>query len=141
MAEDSGAAFVLKSEGQATVSGVPNLLRQLLFNLLSNALKFSPEDCHVVLSVHSHAAHCEWVIEDEGSGLPTEQLARVFDRFVRYQPTLTLIGGEPSEPKPGHGLSLAICKSIVELHGGNIRAENRTDRSGLRVVVTLPTTP
>ena len=138
LAEDGGAMFVLESRGQATVCGVPNLLRQLLFNLLSNALKFSPSGGGVRLAVTAHETHCEWVLEDEGPGLPTEQLARVFDRFVRYQPTPPPSGEEPVELKPGHGLGLAICKSIVELHGGNIRAENRHDRPGLRVGVTLP---
>ena len=138
LADDEGVSFVLKTEGQATICGVPNLLRQLLFNLLSNALKFSPVEGSVSLHVIRVDGHCEWALEDEGPGLPAEQLARVFDRFVRYQPVLVRSDGQLAEPKPGHGLGLAICKSIAELHGGSIRAENRTDRTGLRVVVRLP---
>ena len=78
-------------------------------------------------------------VTDEGPGLPEEQLEKVFGRFVRYAgPDAASAGG--AEPgAEGHGLGLAICRSIAQLHGGSIRAENRRDgRSGLRVTVWLP---
>jgi signal transduction histidine kinase len=70
------------------------------------------------------------VVSDDGPGLPPAQLERIFERFVRYD--------HAKGERLGHGLGLAICKGIVDLHGGTIRAENRADRRGLRIVVTLP---
>jgi signal transduction histidine kinase len=72
------------------------------------------------------------VFADEGPGLPEAQLKRIFDRFVRYDPTSGRNRGT------GHGLGLAICKSIVDLHTGTIRARNRTDHTGLEIVVEFP---
>lgn len=76
-----------------------------------------------------------WTIEDEGPGLPEAELLRVFDRFVRYE------SRESETSQPGHGLGLAICRSIIELHQGKVFAENRKDRTGLRVVADLPVDP
>jgi signal transduction histidine kinase len=72
-----------------------------------------------------------FAVLDEGPGLPPEQLARLFERFVRFDP-------RGSGPRPGHGLGLAISRSIAQLHGGTIRALAREDRSGLRIEVDLP---
>jgi len=63
--------------------------------------------------------------------VPPERLGDIFERFVQITPR--------SEPGQGAGLGLAICKSIVELHKGRITAANRTDRSGLAVIFSLPT--
>src|SRR5690606_27534627 len=101
------------------IAGVPSLLRQVLFNLLANALKFSPPGGRIVLRVTRTATRWQWVMEDEGPGVPSDQLERMFDRFVRYE------RAEDADRRPGHGLGLAICKSIVELHAGTIRAQNR----------------
>ncbi len=139
LAEDANLTFAFEVDGSRVVRGVPNLLRQLLFNLLSNALKFSPPGGRITLRVRpAGPGRCELAFEDEGPGLPEEQLTRVFDRFVRYEPNNGAAGASAEASKPGHGLGLAICRSIVELHGGTIRAENRKDRRGLRVVVSLP---
>ncbi len=132
LADDGGKRFHVEFESAGALDGVPSLLRQLLFNLLTNALKFSDEGGLVTLFVSRQQNAWRWVMMDEGPGLPENELERVFDRFVR-------LGANGGGPVPGgHGLGLAICKSIVALHGGTIGAENRRDRSGLRVIVTLP---
>jgi signal transduction histidine kinase len=112
----------------------PALLRQLLLNLVSNAVSVSqPGD---MVTLESGFADGVWrlVVADEGPGLPDDQLERIFGRFTRYAAT----GGAD---RPGHGLGLAISRSIAGLHAGTVRAENRRDRRGLRLVVELPAGP
>ena len=130
LVEDRGGRFELDLEGQGGLMGVPSLLRQLLFNLLTNALKFSPHSGLITLQVRRDGPQWRLALSDEGPGLPSDQLERVFGRFVRYER-----GDDPVE-RTGHGLGL-ICRSIVEFHGGTIKAANREDRSGLRIQVVL----
>ncbi|HEY0947158.1 MAG TPA: ATP-binding protein [Opitutaceae bacterium] len=133
LAEDVGARFALSRNEPGEIRGEPNLLRQLLLNLLSNALAVSPPGSLVTLeSYWLDGDKWRFEVADEGPGLPEAQLARVFERFVRFE------HGAGGAPRSGHGLGLAICKGIAELHRGSIRAENRRDRRGLRVIVELP---
>ncbi|CAM3039987.1 ATP-binding protein [Rariglobus hedericola] len=132
LAEDRGVRFELARDDAGSLRLEPALLRQLLLNLVANALNVSPAGGLVTLeSVQTE--HGWWfIVTDEGPGLPAAQLEKIFERFVRFEPAT----GE--NRARGHGLGLAICRSIAELHDGEIRAENRTDgRSGLRVVVAL----
>jgi len=105
-------------------------IRQALFNLLSNALRFSPPQG--TITFYSKRTDGEWSVEvwDEGKGVPPDRLNDIFERFVQITPR--------SEPGSGAGLGLAICKSVVELHKGRISACNRMDRSGLVVAFSLP---
>ena len=130
LAEDRGVTF-LRAEGSSGEARLePNLMRQLLLNLLSNALNVSPPGDTITLETSQTAAGWRFVIMDEGPGVPAEQLERIFERFVRYN--------QSAGTTRGHGLGLAICRTIVALHGGTIHAENRLDRSGLRMVIDLP---
>ncbi len=133
LAEDRGAQFRLVRNDSGCARFEPTLLRQLLMNLLTNALKVSAAGAMVQLESVCADGRWQMRLTDEGPGLPPEQLERVFARFVRHEPTAG--GGS------GHGLGLAICRSIAELHGGTIRAENRRDRAGLIVTVDLPLEP
>ncbi|MBA4137868.1 MAG: two-component sensor histidine kinase [Opitutus sp.] len=133
LAEDRGAKFRLEENRSGEVSADADLLRQLLLNLVTNAVAVSPAGGTVVLASRAEGGRWIFAVTDEGPGLPPEQLARVFERFVRFHRS----GAEPP-PERGTGLGLAICKAIAELHGGTIRAENRMDARGLRVVVELP---
>ena len=131
LAADRGVRLVVEAATDAEIRADPGLLRQLLLNVLSNAISVTPSGGEVRL--RSAPAEEGWRFEvlDEGPGLPPEQLARLFERFVRFE---RRDGGT----RPGHGLGLAISRSIAQLHGGSIRAVNRADRSGLRIEVELP---
>lgn len=133
LAEDRGAKFRLARNAAGEIGAEPDLLRQLLLNLVTNAVAVSPPGGTVTLDSHGADGQWTFAVDDEGPGLPADQLARVFERFVRFGQA-----GAELAPARGAGLGLAICKAIAELHGGTIRAENRSDARGLRVVVTLP---
>ncbi len=102
-------------------------IRQVLLNLLANALNVSPRGGQVTLISQFRAKTWSVAVEDEGPGVPGEQRERIFERFVR-------LGGSSS----GSGLGLAISRSIVGLHRGRIYAEAAPNGRGLRVVFELP---
>ncbi len=134
LAEDRGLRLHLAANDSGVAIYDAPWLRRVLLNLLSNALKFSPPGGTLTLA--STIARNRWSVslEDEGPGVPPEALERIFERFVQ-------LGGRPSGPSgssDGAGLGLAIARSIVTLHGGRIWAENRPDRSGLRLTIELP---
>jgi signal transduction histidine kinase len=131
LAEDRGAQFTLVRADAGRIRCEPTLLRQLLTNLATNALRVSPPGGAVTLE--SIISHDCWrlIVSDLGPGLPPDQLEQVFERFQRYGPTSGKSGIEA-----GAGLGLAICRSIATLHGGTIHAENST--AGFRIVVELP---
>jgi signal transduction histidine kinase len=130
LAESRGLKLVVAQNDTGTATFDQGWMRQVLFNLLSNALRFSPPAGTITL--HSQCAYHRWTAEvrDEGRGVPPGRLDEIFGRFVQITPR--------SEPGTGAGLGLAICKSIVELHKGQISAANRMDRSGLVVAFSLP---
>jgi signal transduction histidine kinase len=130
LAESRGLKVRLAQNDPGMATFDQGWLRQVLFNLLSNALRFSPPNG--TITFHSRCAEGKWTVEvqDEGQGVPPERLNDIFERFVQITPR--------AEPGAGAGLGLAICKSIVELHQGRISAANRPDRSGLTVSFVLP---
>jgi signal transduction histidine kinase len=105
---------------------------QVLANLLSNALKYSPQECPVTLSVRKEAENAVIAIHDEGSGIPQEALPHLFERFYRV-PGVQVQSGSGV----GLGLGLYITRELVERHGGQIRAES-TPGIGTTFSVTLP---
>jgi HD-GYP domain-containing protein (c-di-GMP phosphodiesterase class II) len=108
----------------------PDLLKQVLVNLINNAAKFSRETTAVTIHAMTVAERMQIIVEDRGLGIPTDKLNRVFERFYRVEE-----GG--AERVGGSGLGLAIVKSVVELHGGTIRVESELGQ-GSRFVVELP---
>jgi signal transduction histidine kinase/putative methionine-R-sulfoxide reductase with GAF domain len=118
------------SPDAAVVEGDSDLMKQLLLNLIGNAIKFSPEGGRI--SVRSRLDEAEWHLEvqDEGTGIPDEQLDRIFERFYRIE----LRGGRRV---PGTGLGLAIARHIAQLHDGQVWATN-ADPTGSMFSVRLP---
>jgi signal transduction histidine kinase/ligand-binding sensor domain-containing protein len=108
-------------------------MRQVLDNLVSNAIKFSPRgrDVRVVVTGEEHGVRLE--VRDQGQGLDQEDLARAFGRFTRLSARPT--GGEPAT-----GLGLSIVKGLVELHGGRVWIESEGRGQGATFVVELPRT-
>jgi signal transduction histidine kinase len=130
LAEHNGQHFSYTHEGDSPVAFEEKRIRQVLLNLLSNALKASPPGGRVTL--HSRLVDGIWrvSVEDEGAGLTPEQRNRIFERFVRFP--------LPGSEEKGNGLGLAICRSIVQLHGGRIFAAEGENGRGLRVVFEVP---
>jgi signal transduction histidine kinase/putative methionine-R-sulfoxide reductase with GAF domain len=108
----------------------PDLLKQVLVNLINNAAKFSHEVSPITIHAVPAGERMQIVIEDRGMGIPPDKLGRVFERFYRVEE-----GG--AEHVGGSGLGLAIVKSVVELHGGTIRVESELNQ-GSRFILELP---
>lgn len=112
------------------VEADPDLLRQVLVNLIGNAAKFTRQSTEVVVRASRHGERITVSIEDHGMGIPADKLDRVFERFYRIEES----GGERVS---GTGLGLAIVKGVVDLHGGTVRVESVVGE-GSRFVFDLP---
>ncbi|MFW6150519.1 MAG: ATP-binding protein [Chloroflexota bacterium] len=113
-----------------SVLGAPELLEEVLTNLVDNALKYSPGGGRIRVSGARLDGQVSVAVEDEGIGIPAAELDRVFDRFYR-------VDNEVSRKVRGIGLGLHICKSVVEAHGGNMDVSSQLGR-GSRFAFTLP---
>ncbi|HEY0397569.1 MAG TPA: ATP-binding protein, partial [Acidimicrobiia bacterium] len=110
--------------------GDPERVHQVVANLLENAIRHSPTGGKVEVRAHPEKGRVAIEVLDEGPGIPEEEASRVFERFYRADTARSSSVG-------GAGLGLAIARWIVDLHGGDIRAERRTP-TGCRMVVLLP---
>ena len=128
-----GVELGFEGEDTLLVGCYPLLLRELVSNLVDNAVRYTPSAGAVSVSVrHDFAGRCiVIVVEDDGPGIPPMDSAKVFDRFYR-------IGGSASD---GCGLGLAIVKQIVERHGGDIAVGSGASGIGTRMTVRIPMTP
>ena len=108
----------------------PDLMKQVLVNLIVNAAKFTRPDTDVTVRASRHGERMMIAVEDHGRGIPGDKLSRVFERFYRIE-------DEGTERVHGTGLGLAIVKSVVELHGGTVRVESVVGE-GSRFLVDLP---
>ena len=115
------------------VKGDEDQLRRLLFNLLDNAIKFTPPEGTVAIETATVDSKVSVVVSDSGAGIPEEHLPHVFKRFYRVDPAR---GREVG----GAGLGLAIARSIAEAHEGSIEMQS-TVGAGTRVILTLPAAP
>jgi signal transduction histidine kinase len=108
-------------------------LHQVLFNLLDNAVRLTPPGGEVVVSAHRVDGRCEVSVADTGPGIPAEHLPRLFERFYRVDPARSREDG-------GTGIGLAIARSVVEAHGGRIRAESQVGKGSV-FTFDLPVAP
>jgi PAS domain S-box-containing protein len=113
------------------VLGDTTRLQQIVWNILSNAIKFTPKEGSVRVSLERINSHVEIIVSDSGIGIKEEFLPYVFDRFRQ---------GDSSTSKQygGLGLGLSIVRQLVELHGGTVEAHNRKDVQGAVFTVKLP---
>jgi signal transduction histidine kinase len=109
------------------VQGDAVRLRQIVSNLLSNALKFTPSGGHVTVSVAGRDGAAVLEVQDSGPGIPPDEIDRVFDRFYRGR---TVRAG-------GSGIGLAVIRDLVGAHGGEVSVESEPGR-GSRFLVVLP---
>ena len=116
-----------------TVFGHAQKLRQIVNNILDNALKFAPKGGRIDIELTATEDTIELVVQDTGPGVPAEELNKIFDRFHQVD------SNRRRDRQRGNGLGLSICKAITEIHDGTIVAENR-EPTGLRVCVRLPRT-
>jgi signal transduction histidine kinase/ActR/RegA family two-component response regulator len=113
------------------VNGDPDRLQQIIWNLLTNAIKFTPQSGHVQVRLDRIASHVEITVNDTGQGIAPDLLPYVFDRFRQLDSTSTRSHG-------GLGLGLSIVRQLVELHGGTVKAESPGPGKGATFKVILP---
>jgi heavy metal sensor kinase len=110
-------------------------IRQLLLNLVTNAIKYTPAGGKVSIGLVDQGDTVALIVGDNGIGIPAADLPHIFDRFYRADPARSRTG-----ERPGAGLGLAITKWIAEAHGGTITVQSRPGR-GTAFTVTLPKQP
>jgi signal transduction histidine kinase len=113
------------------VRGDAGRLQQVVWNLVSNAIKFTPKGGHITILLRRIESDAELSVADTGQGITHDFLPHVFERFEQQDASAGRRHG-------GLGLGLAICRHIVELHGGSVRAESDGDGKGATFLVRLP---
>jgi signal transduction histidine kinase len=127
-AELKGIALTFRAVGPTAAAGDPVLLAQALSNLIDNALKFTPNDGMIDVSVQSHSGgSVEIAVADNGPGIDDAEKAKVIERFYR---------GDASRGTPGVGLGLSLAQAVAKLHGSMLELSDLNP--GLRVLLTIP---
>jgi signal transduction histidine kinase len=114
-----------------TIAADPSRLQQVIWNLVSNAVKFTPAGGRVVVSAVRREGSVEIRVSDTGEGIPRDFLPQVFERFTQHSNSY-------SRRHSGLGLGLAIVRSLVELHGGEVTVESEGEGKGATFTVRLP---
>jgi signal transduction histidine kinase/ActR/RegA family two-component response regulator len=124
----------LPETGSMLVNGDPVRLEQVLVNILGNAAKYTPRGGRIEVSALERDGRVEIRITDNGEGLEARELECIFELF-------TQVGQTPDRAKGGLGLGLKIVRSLVEMHGGRVRAESPGRGQGSTFVIELPAIP
>jgi signal transduction histidine kinase len=130
---DAALVQLVQDFNQVEVVADPDRLLQVLTNLISNAVKFSPRNSAVSVLTHTDTRGVTLSVIDSGRGIPVDKLEVIFGRFQQVDAT-------DSRQKGGTGLGLAICREIVQQHSGRIWAERNPVR-GSTFRVFLPYKP
>jgi signal transduction histidine kinase/CheY-like chemotaxis protein len=131
-ANSKGVTIALRVDSSNdTVAGDADRLEQVISNVLSNAVRFTPSGGRVDISVAGAGGLAEIRVADTGIGIPEEFLPHLFERFRQADSSVTRSHG-------GLGLGLAIARHLVELHGGTIRAESDGEGCGATFIISLP---
>jgi signal transduction histidine kinase len=131
----------LNKQQTITVSAPPNLvtmcdtdrIREAIDNLVSNAIKYSPIGGKIAILVTHEDNHTVIRVTDEGAGLSPEDLGRLFGRFQR-------LSAKPTAGESSTGLGLSIVKRIIDMHGGEVKANSDGPGKGSTFTITLPAT-
>ena len=123
--------IVVDAQGSVWVMGDRSRIDQIFANLLDNAMKFSPPGSEILIAVKSEERSGTLVVRDSGSGIPDDQLVRIFDLFVQGPQNASRSLG-------GLGIGLAVAKRLVQLHGGTITAQSDGVGKGSTFTVSLP---
>jgi signal transduction histidine kinase len=113
------------------ILGAPDRLRQVLWNLAINAIKFTPAGGRIEVTLTRSDAYAEITVADNGVGISPEVLPHIFELFRQEDSSSTRAHG-------GLGVGLALVKSLVELHGGQVKAESAGKGKGAAFTVMLP---
>jgi two-component system OmpR family sensor kinase len=118
----------------APMQGNHDELHRAILNLLDNAIRYSPDDAHVLLrtTVDERSDAVLLEVADSGPGIPAEMRERVFERFVRGA------NGSDTDPTGGTGLGLAMVRAIVASHGGTVTASSSEELGGARFLLSFP---
>lgn len=131
-ASEAGHTFVMNvPETLPDMIGDRERLEQVIVNIVSNSIKYTPSGGHITMSAKMRdERRIEIIVEDDGMGIPKDDVPRLFERFYR-------VDKARSREKGGTGLGLAIAKEMVEAHRGSIRLESELDK-GTKVTILLP---
>jgi heavy metal sensor kinase len=134
IAEQRGVSLQVKAPEPVTIRGNRVHLREVIHNLIDNALKFTPDggSVGVELSAPAGSPQVQMRVRDTGIGIPPEDLPKVFERFYRADKSR-----QRDQPTGGNGLGLSICQAIVRSYGGQISIESTLGK-GTTVTVSLP---
>ena len=108
----------------------PDIIERILLNLLSNAVKFNKVDGTIYVNLYTKDDEIRITVRDEGIGIPKEKLSSIFKRFEQLQTKNKI-------EKQGSGIGLYLVKSLVTLHGGNIKVESKVNE-GSNFIITIP---
>ncbi len=131
VAKKQDAIITLEKEGEDfTINGSEEHLSNIFYNLIDNAIKYSPEKPNIKIILKEFASQITFSIQDNGIGIPKTYQRKIFEKFFRVP------GGDVHNTK-GYGLGLSFVASVVKSHGGNVTVESEEGK-GSRFVVTLP---